>query len=218
MQYQIDGNPEYGQLSVQLEPGESFLAEAGAMSWMSPGMQMKSRLMGGMLKSVVRKVVGGESLFAGEYSHPQGGSVSFSPSVPGSLMSRPVGDDEFTLTGGSFMGCTPGVEMSMRFGGLKSFFSGEGVFFIICKGQGELFFNSFGAIVEKEIDGEFIVDTGHVVGWEQGLDYSIGGMGGLKSTLFSGEGLVMRFKGKGKLYLQTRTIGGTVGWLSPNLR
>ncbi len=218
MKYQIDGNPEYGQLSVQLDPGESFLAEAGAMSWMSPGMQVKSRLMGGMLKSVVRKLVGGESLFAGEYSHPQGGSVSFSPSVPGSLMSRPVSDDGFTLTGGSFMGCTPGVELSMQFGGLKSFFSGEGVFFIICKGQGEVFFNSFGAIVEKDIDGELVVDTGHVVGWERGLNYSIGGMGGLKSTLFSGEGLVMRFKGKGKIYLQTRTIGGIVGWLTPSLR
>ena len=94
-------------------------------------------------------------------------------------------------------------------------FSGEGLFFIECSGRGELFFNSYGAIIEREVDGALLVDTGHVVAWEPGLRYSIRGVGGLKSTLLSGEGLVMNFSGSGKVYLQTRTMGGLASWLTP---
>ena len=74
------------------------------------------------------------------------------------------------------------------------------------------------AIVERDLDGELTVDTGHVVAWEPSLDYSIEGMGGLKQTFFSGEGLVMRFAGAGKIWLQTRTLGETAGWITPYLR
>ncbi|MCH2103054.1 MAG: TIGR00266 family protein [Planctomycetes bacterium] len=86
------------------------------------------------------------------------------------------------------------------------------------EGDGDLLFNAYGAIVERELDGELTVDTGHVVAWEPTLDYSIEGMGGLKQTFFSGEGLVMRFSGQGKLWLQTRTLGETAGWITPYLR
>ncbi len=218
MRYEIVGNPDYGQLTVGLDPGESFIAEAGSMSWMDPGTEMKSRLLGGVVKAAIRRVVGGESLFVGEYSHPRGGSITFSPSTPGSVLSRTLSGDSLYLTAGSFMACTPGVQLQTRFGGLTAFFSGEGAFFLECTGQGELFFNSYGAVIEKQVNGALVVDTGHVVGWDPTLEYTIGGMGSIKSTLMSGEGLVMRFTGSGKIYLQTRTMGGLAGWLSPQLR
>ena len=94
-------------------------------------------------------------------------------------------------------------------------FSGEGAFFIECSGEGDLFFNTFGALIEKEINGSFTVDTGHVVAWEPSLNYSIRGMGGLKSTLLSGEGVAMQFSGRGKIYLQTRTMDSLANWLIP---
>jgi uncharacterized protein (TIGR00266 family) len=125
--------------------------------------------------------------------------------------------DSFLLTAGSFLACTPGLELSTRFGGLRAFFSGEGAFLVEVSGQGDLFYNAYGGVVEKEVQGEFVVDTGHVVGWEPTLSYTIGGMGGLKQTLFSGEGLVMRFTGQGKLILQTRHLPSLAGWLSPYL-
>jgi len=178
-------------------------------------MSVKARLLGGFLRAVIRKLTGGESLFVGEYSTDHGGEVAFSPAQPGMIVQRTMRGDSITLTGGSFMACTPGIELRTKFGGLKSLFSGEGLFFMECSGTGELFFNSFGSIVEKDIDGSFIVDTSHVVAWEPSLDYSIRGMGGLKSTLLSGEGLVMEFSGTGKLYLQTRTMSGVASWLSP---
>jgi uncharacterized protein (TIGR00266 family) len=130
---------------------------------------------------------------------------------------RQLDGDRLVLTGGAFLACTEDVELRTRFGGLKSFFSGEGAFLLDAGGRGDLFFNTYGALVEEVIDGELTVDTGHVVAWEPSLDYSIGGMGGLKQTLFSGEGLVMAFRGRGRVWLQTRTLGQTAGWLVPYL-
>ena len=215
MNFTIDGNPDYGQLRVQLGPGETFIAESGAMAWMDSGIDVRARLLGGFLPALIRKLTGGESLFVGEYTADREGSVTFSPSRPGMVVQRTLSGGSITLTAGSFMACTPGIELRTKFGGLRSFFSGEGLFFVECGGNGELFFNSFGGIVEKDVDGSFVVDTSHVVAWDPGLTFSIRGMGGIKSTLLSGEGLAMEFSGSGKLYLQTRTLGGAASWLTP---
>lgn len=215
MEYRIEGNPDYGQLTVDLAPGDTFIAEGGAMAWMDDGMAVNGRLMGGFLRAAIRRIVADESLFVGEYYHPNGGSVTFSPTVPGAVQQRTLHGDSFILTAGSFMACTPGVELKTRFAGLRGLFSGEGGFFIECTGHGEIFYNSFGAVLEKEVNGTFLVDTGYVVAWEPGLSYSISGMGNLKSTVLSGEGLVMRFSGAGKLYLQSRTLSDVAGWLTP---
>ncbi len=214
MQFEIAGNPDVGDLTVRLSAGESILAESGAMSRMSTDLAMRVRMISGFFKAFIRKMVGGESLFVGEYTAPRDGLfASFAPSCPGSVRHYKLEGRTLWLTAGSFLACTPGVTLRTRFGGLKAFFSGEGAFFIECGGQGDLFFNSYGAMIEKDVDGGLIVDTGHVVAWEPTLDYRIGGMGGLKQTLFSGEGLVMRFKGHGKVYLQTRHLDGLVNWL-----
>ena len=215
MNFTIDGNPDYGQVRVRLGPGETFIAESGAMAWMDSGIDVKARLLGGFLPALIRKLTGGESLFVGEYTADRQGSVTFSPSRPGMVVQRTLSGGSITLTAGSFMACTPGIELKTKFGGLRSLFSGEGLFFVECSGSGELFFNSFGGIVEKDVDGSFVVDTSHVVAWDPGLTFSIRGMGGIKSTLLSGEGLAMEFSGTGKLYLQTRTLGGAASWLTP---
>ncbi len=217
MNFEIDGNPDYGQIRVQISPGGTFIAESGAMAWMDSGIDVKARLLGGFPSALIRKLTGGESLFVGEYTTDRGGSVTFSPSRPGMVVQRTLSGGAITLTADSFMACTPGITLRTRFGGLRSLFSGEGLFFVECSGNGELFFNSFGGIVEKDLDGSFVVDTSHVVAWDPGLTYSIRGMGSLKSTLLSGEGLVMEFSGRGKLYLQTRTLGGAASWLTPFL-
>lgn len=215
MEHQISGNPDYGEVTVGLGPGESFLIESGAMSRMSRDMDVKARMMGGLLSALGRKLFGGESLFVGEYSAPQGGWLSLSPRLPGSVSHRALNGDRLLLTAGSFLGCSPGIGLKTRFGGLRYLFSGEGAFFLEASGQGDLFLSTYGAIVEKEVDGEFSVDTGHLVAWDPSLEYAIAGMGGLKQTLFSGEGLVLKFRGRGRIVLQTRTLPATAGWLSP---
>ncbi|MYB49092.1 MAG: hypothetical protein F4X72_07465, partial [Dehalococcoidia bacterium] len=117
MKIDIAGNPDYGQIWVELGPGEQFIAEGGSMAWMDSGIQSKARLLGGFLSALIRKFTGGESLFVGEYSSDTGGKIAFSPAQPGSVMQRTLNGDSFMLTGGSFMACTPGVELSTKFGG-----------------------------------------------------------------------------------------------------
>ncbi len=218
MKFDISGNPDYGDLTVVLEPGNSIWAESGAMSRMSSDLEMKTRMVGGLLQSVVRKLVGGESLFVAEYTASNLGFVAVSPSSPGCVLHRELKGDSLILTAGSFLACTPGLELRPRFGGMRAFFSGEGAFFVEVAGTGDLFYNAYGGVVEKEVDGELTVDTGHVVAWDPSLEYTIGGMGGVKQTMFSGEGLVMRFKGRGKLVLQTRHLSTLAGWLTPYCR
>ncbi|MCA9080796.1 MAG: TIGR00266 family protein [Planctomycetaceae bacterium] len=214
MEFAIVGNPDYGELKVVLSPGETIRAEAGSMSRMSTDLAMTSRIMGGFLQGMIRRIVGGESLFVGEYTaEDEPGFVAFAPATPGCIQQRTLNGDTLILTAGAFMACTPGVNLKPRFGGLKAFFSGEGAFFLEASGSGELFFNGYGGVIEKEIDGEYIVDTGHAVAWEPGLQYEVTGMGGWKQTLFSGEGLVLKFSGRGKIWVQSRHMGALAKWL-----
>ncbi|MEM7518080.1 MAG: TIGR00266 family protein, partial [Planctomycetota bacterium] len=141
--------------------------------------------------------------------------VAFSPKLPGTVFHRRIENDRFFLTGGSFLACTPGIDLDMRFGGLKAFFSSEGAFFIEVSGTGDVFYNSFGAVVEREVDGSLLVDNGHLVAWEPTLDWKLTSSGGVKQTLFSGEGLLMRFEGRGKVLLQSRHLASLANWLRP---
>ncbi|MDE2823672.1 MAG: TIGR00266 family protein [Chloroflexota bacterium] len=217
MEFKIDGTPSYGHLTVSLGPGDRIIAEGGSMAWMSDGVEVKARLLGGALRALARKMFGGESAFVGEYTHPTGGSVTFSPAIPGDIIHRQLQDDSLILTGGAFMACTPDIRLRTKFGGLKALFSGEGAFVIECSGSGDLFFNTYGALIERYVEDGFTVDTGHVVAWEPTVEYSIRGMGGLKSTMLSGEGLAMRISGRGKVFLQTRTLDSFANWLTPFL-
>ena len=121
------------------------------------------------------------------------------------------------MQGTSFLAASEGIEVKAVYAGLWGFLSGEGLFMLRCSGTGDLWINAYGAIVEQEVDGEFIVDTGHLVAMDSRLAYHVKSVGGLKSMMFSGEGLVMSIQGKGKLYTQTRSLGGLVGWVRPLL-
>ncbi|MCB9919782.1 MAG: TIGR00266 family protein [Planctomycetes bacterium] len=213
MHFEIDGNPDYGEVVVALSPGEDLLVDSGSMSRMSVDLDVRATTMGGLFKALGRKLFAGESLLLGRYHSDRGGIIALSPAVPGTVMHRELRGDSIFLTRGSFLACSAGIEIRTKFGGLKSLFSREGAFLIECSGSGQLFYNSFGAVEEHELDGELIVDTGHVVAWEPSLDYTIRGMGGLKQTMFSGEGLTMHFRGRGRLWLQTRTLPELAGWL-----
>ena len=215
---QLMGNPDFGWVQINLQPGQTIFVEGGAMSTMKGDMEMKSRLMGGFFRALLRKLFGGESAFVGEYSHPTGGWLTVSPATPGRVIHRQVQGEKIFLEAGAFLACTPGVTLGLKFGGLRSFFGGEGLVFLEVGGSGDLFFNAYGEVIEKDVNGSLIVDTGHIVGWESTVDWKLRGMGGLKATLFSGEGLVCEFTGRGKVWVQTRTLSGLAGWIRGYLR
>ena len=217
MEFDIKGNPSYGEVDVELGPDEVILLEPGAMSRMESHLSSGYQRQGSFVSAIFRKVFGGENFFLGKYSQTNGGKLTFAPAVPGSVEHYSLSNNQLNIMAGSFLACTPGVNVKAKFGGFKAFFSGEGAFLLEASGSGDLFFNSFGGIVEKNINGEFIVDSGHVVAFEPSLSYKISGMGNWKSTMLSGEGLVMTFSGSGKIYLQTRTIDSLASWLTPRL-
>lgn len=215
MNVELVGNPDFGHVRYRLDSGDAVYVESGAMSSMDDGISVKVQMLGGIMPAVARKIFAGESLLVGRYeSKAANQRLSIAPAIPGQVVHKRLDGKPFILTSGSFMACTDGVRLSTVFGGLKAMFSGEGMFFIQATGNGDLWCNSYGAIVERELNGEdLIVDTGHVVGWDPNLQWSIQGMGNLMSTMFSGEGLVMKFSGHGKIWLQTRSLGGLTGWL-----
>lgn len=231
MKHSVEYGPAFAWLRVNLAPGESVDAEAGAMVTRAPQLEMDTKLNAGnksgffgkimaFFIALVRKILGGETMFINTFSGPQGGEVILAPSLAGHIEHRALdGGNGLLVQAGSFLASGPGVETKLKWGGLRGLFGGEGLFFLHCTGQGDLFMNAYGGIETLEVNGEYIVDTGHIVAFDDTLDFKIEGAGsGLKSLFLSGEGLVCRFNGKGKLYIQSRNLGGLVSWLSPYLR
>ncbi|MBC23001.1 MAG: TIGR00266 family protein [Phycisphaerae bacterium] len=218
MEITIDGNPDSAEARFSLHTGEMFLAESGAMTRMSPSITIQPRLLGGFLKSLIRKFFGGESLVMGQYTAQQDGDVVVANTTPGSIVHRKLQGEKLVITAGALLACSEGIDIRTRTHGFRQIFSGKGAFVLECSGSGDLVLASFGSIIEKKIDGQLTVDTGHVVAWDPTLDYKIRGMGSIKSTLLSGEGLVMDFTGSGTIWLQTRHLQGFTHWLIPFCR
>jgi uncharacterized protein (TIGR00266 family) len=139
--------------------------------------------------------------------------------LPGDIMHVPMAGGVMMVQSGSFICSSPGVTTDTQWGGAKTFFAGEGLFLLKCQGQGDLFVSSYGAIhpVELQAGQSYVVDTGHIVAFEGTMNFNVRGSGGLKQTLFSGEGLVAEFTGPGRLYLQSRNFMALVQTLIPHM-
>ncbi|NPV46576.1 MAG: TIGR00266 family protein [Armatimonadetes bacterium] len=220
MQNEILYRPSYSLLRLLMEPGEQLLAEAGAMVSMTPNIQMETAARGGILGGLKRAVLGGESFFINTFTCANGqGEITLAPSLPGDMMHIPMAGGTMMVQSGSFICSTTGVSTDTSWGGAKTFFGGEGLFLLKCEGQGDLFVSSYGAIhaVELQPGQAYVVDTGHVVAFEATMTFNVRGAGGLKQTLFSGEGLVCEFVGPGRLYLQSRSFQALIRSIIPHL-
>jgi uncharacterized protein (TIGR00266 family) len=219
MKYNVLYRPVYSLLEVELQQGESICAEAGAMVTMSPQIEIQTNARGGILSSLKRSVLGGESFFQNTYTSRAGpGIVTFAPSYMGDVEHIPMAGEWFVQSG-AYLASTPGLGLDTQFQGLKGLFSGESLFFLRVFGQGDLFISSFGALYTIDLkEGEDVrVDTGNLVAFQRGINYTVEKVGGIKSTLLSGEGLVLRLRGPGRIYVQTRSPGTFAGWLYPLL-
>jgi len=109
-----------------------------------------------------------------------------------------------------------GLVIDTKWGGVKGFFSGVGLFLLKITGPGTIFYASYGALHEVNVGAEgYTADTGHIVGFSHGLEYNVRSFGGMKGLFFSGEGLVADFRGQGTLYLQTRNPSSLASFLHP---
>lgn len=218
MQHNILYQPSYSLLQLIMENGEQIQTEAGAMVSMTPNMQMQTQARGGILGGI-KRLVGGESFFMNTYTCTGGqGEMTLAPTFTGDLTHISLNGGMYVQSG-SYIANTPGIEIDTKWGGARGFFSGEGLFLLKATGQGSLFISSYGAIHVLELaPGQgYVVDTGHMVAFEEGMQYSVRGVGGLKETFLSGEGFVCDFVGPGRLYLQTRSMDAFLKFLIPKL-
>lgn len=221
LSFSFEQRPDFTWLSVNLEAGQKVLAEPSAMATMDPNVTMKAGFRGGIGKTVGR-MLGGESLIMNTFAAPQGaGVVRFAPGTPGDMAHKRLAGDKFYLQRGAFVAHGVGVELSGRWQGARGFFSGQGLVLLEATGHGDLFFNAYGAVLPMDVTDELIVDTGYVVAFDDTLAYEVSVMPGLrpgakvKSFLFGGEGLVCRFRGQGKVWVQTRDAGAFLRWVNP---
>lgn len=220
MQTVIEGKPAFSFLKVALEPGESIFAESEAMSTMAAELDMNARFNGGLLMGIVKKYLGNESLFVNEFTNNTSSvkSLTLVQPTPGDIMIKELKEgDVYYLQPGAFLASEKGVNISISWAGIGSLIGGEGLFRLKATGSGKLIFGAYGGLVEKEIDGEYIVDTGHLVSYDPGINISVQMAGGLLSSIMGGEGIVMRLSGKGKIIVQTRSLGSLVGWINRQL-
>jgi len=217
--YKIYGD-DMQVVEVELDHGETVVAEAGVMNWMEDGIVFETKLGDGSkpeaglmdkLLSAAKRTITGESIFMTHFTNAGVGRkrVAFAAPYPGKIipldLSRLGGEllcqkDAFLCAA---MGIGISIAFTKRFG--AGLFGGEGFILQRLAGDGLAFVHSGGTVIEKELKGETLrVDTGCIVAFSPSLDYDIEMAGNLKSMFFGGEGLFLAtLKGTGKLYLQT---------------
>lgn len=228
MNIEIEARPSYALAVVTLDKGESMTVESGAMVGMSAELSVESTFPGAsgggldwvtsFFVALVRKFLAGERMIVNVFKAKNPGQrLMLAPAMIGDLVHVQLdGQRKVTVQAGSFVACGPKVKQRLVWGGLAMLFSGEGAFFLEMSGQGDLLINSYGGIEEVEVDGKYVVDSGHVAAWEgKELKYSLKKAGGWATAALSGEGFVLEFSGKGKVWLQTRNLSSLIGWITP---
>lgn len=210
--FRIEGEPDFAFLTVKVPAGETLKVEASAMATMDTHITMKTKLGGGLSRFVT-----GESIFINEFTAQNApGEIGIAAGAPGDMRHIYLDGQIIYLQNSGYVASTSGVAVESKWQGLtKGFFSGESLFLIRCSGKGDLWFSSYGGVIEVDVDGDYVVDTGNIVAFTDGLEYRITKVGGYKSLFFSGEGLVCRFSGRGRVWIQTRKVGAFIAWTFP---
>jgi uncharacterized protein (TIGR00266 family) len=220
MEVNILYRPSYSLGVIRLGPNEEIRVESGAMVSMSQGVNVETKAAGGILKSLARSVLAGESFFQNTFRAPAGGGeVTVAPALPGDLFVLELRNESLLVQSGSYVASETGINLDTKWGGAKTFFASEGLIMLRASGTGKLLLSSFGAIHEVNLEAgqTYTVDTGHLVAFSEGIGFKVRRVGGLKSTIFSGEGLVVDLTGPGRVLLQTRSTDAFLSWLIPKL-
>ncbi len=209
----------FPMVGVELERGESIKAESGAMVAASPTVDVESKLEGGFLGALSRKLLTGEKFFFQTLRASRGaGEVLLAPTVPGELVVMELdGVNEYMVQKDGFLAGADTVTIESRMQSLtRGLMGGEGFFILKIGGEGTLILNSFGAIhkIELKPNQEYIVDNSHLVAWSATTSYNIEKAAtGWVASFTSGEGFVCRFRGPGVVYIQSRNPRSFGAWI-----
>lgn len=213
-------------LHVKLNRGEKIYCESNAMVTMDATLELNAKMQGGFFSALARKLANGESFF-NQYIEATGGygETLLSPELPGDLQILNVGgSNQYIINDGAFLAATDGVNLEVKMQGIgNALFGGTGGFMTTkTSGQGQLAVSGFGTMMEMHVtpDNPMIVDNFHVVAWDQSLSYECslstnkkGFLSNMVNSVTSGEGIVTKFRGNGKIYVCSRNRGSFIGWL-----
>jgi len=220
MQVDVRYRPAYALAMVTLDAKESIQVEAGSMVGMSPELALKTEAKGGFFKSISRSVLGGESFFLNTYTAKnEGDTIALAPPLPGDVAVIEMTGQSLLVHSGSYLASSTGITVDTKWSGAKTFFGSEGLIMLRIHGSGTLIVSSYGAIHPMTLAAgeQYVIDTGHLVTFEEHMTFSVKKVAGWKSTLFSGEGLVAELTGPGELTLQSRSQDSFLSWLIPKL-
>jgi len=205
-------------LVVNLEQGETITAEAGALTYMDPNIEVHTRKREkSLLGSLGLAIIGRQSFWVNDYTASEGAGEL-------GLVSAPVGDIEmleikpdqgYVIQKAAYVASTQNVDLDVQWEGFTKGLFGQGLFMIRVSGSGNLFINTFGAIDKHTLKPgqSMIVDNFHLVAFSSTCNYKVTKFGGLKETLLGGEGLVTNITGPGDIYIQTKNLKEFVDWL-----
>ena len=228
--YEIIGG-DMQLVEVEPDPGEHVIAEAGAMAYMDDGIDFDTKMgdgsnadegMFGKLLGAGKRMITGESVFVTHFTNRLSGKkrVAFAAPYPGKIAALDMGElgTNVLCQKDAFLCAALGTRLSVAFNKRlgAGFFGGEGFILQKLEGDGMAFMHAGGTIIEKRLEGETMkVDTGCIVGFTEGVDYSIERAGGFKSMLFGGEGLFLAtLSGHGTIWLQSLPFGKLVERIS----
>lgn len=215
----MSGGPAYATATLVLSHGESACVERGGLVMLSDGVRARASTGGGVLRAAVRAQLADESFVFTEVSAEVDGAwVTVAPPYPGDACVVEVDDGHGVLaTSGSLLAYSEQVQVSTRVGGLGQVLMREGVTLLRLSGRGLAVLTSYGAIQQVHLDEHqsVTVDTGHLVAWSESVRLRVGLLEGPVTATLTGEGLVARFTGPGRVWVQTRAERGTRDWLLP---
>lgn len=221
MKTEVIGHNAFQSVRVELSAGERFVSEAGKMVRMSSTIdsEVQSVAKAGGMMAGLKRMLGGESFFFSHYTARAAGEVILAPTLPGNVGFQQLdGRCGWYCAGGSYLGSGPEIKTEPKWQGFKGAFSGENLVFVHATGIGPLILDAFGMVREEQVSGSFTVDTGHVVAFEDTLQYAISKAGGSWLTSFlAGEGFVIRFSGQGKVMVQSHNMKEFGSVLGPKL-
>lgn len=219
MKHEILYPGAFPMVRVELAAGETIKAESGAMVASSPTIDIESKMEGGFLGALSRKLLTGEKFFFQTLRASRGaGEVLLAPTVPGEIVIMELdGLNEYMVQKDGFLAGSESIKIESQMQSLsRGLLGGEGFFILQVSGKGSLILNSFGAIhkVELKPDQEYIVDNSHLVAWAGTTSYHIErAASGWVASFTSGEGFVCRFRGPGVVYIQSRNPGSFGAWV-----
>lgn len=218
MKYEIKYKPSYAMLVVNLNPGETITAEAGAMTYMDPTIEAHTRKRErSILESIGLSLIGGQSFWVNDYTATSGpGEAAFVAAPVGDIEMLEIKPDQgFVIQKSAYIASTQGIDLDLKWEGFSRGLFGQGLFMLRVTGNGQLFINTFGAIDKHSLSAgqTLIVDNFHLVGFTSSCSYRVTKFGGLKETILGGEGLVTQITGPGDVYIQTKNLREFVEWL-----